>query len=119
METERLARQLSELGGRIWEAIHRDDQITELLFELADAKLALDKVSPEESRLDPDAAEIIMGVDTDPATRETLSPTVSSREWMKYSLFNFALDWVMDQALMRMRMERKWPFQEEDGFLKP
>lgn len=115
-----MAKRLSELGYYIWEAIHSDSRITELLFQLADEKLSLDKVNvEEEARLDPDAAEAIMGVDLDPEMLEKLRPLVPSREWAKYALFNFALDWVLDQALMRMKIEQKWPFQEEDGFSKP
>jgi hypothetical protein len=119
MEREELAKQLSELGSLIWQAIHGDGQITDLLFELADAKLTLDKVSPELTRLEGDAAEAIMGFDHDPETLEQLRSAIPPHEWLKYSLYNFALDWVMDQALMRMKMEQKWPFQEDDGFLKP
>jgi hypothetical protein len=114
---QELDKQLSELGGLIWQAIQDDDEITELLFGLADAKLSLDKVSLEYSRLDSDWAEAIMG-DLDPETLEPLRPLIPSVEWSKYSLFNFALDWVMDQALMRMKIEQKWPFQEHDGFSK-
>ena len=114
---QELDKQLSELGGLIWQAIQDDDEITELLFGLADAKLSLDKVSLEYSRLDSDWAEAIMG-GLDPETLERLRPLVPSLEWSKYSLFNFALDWVMDQALMRMKIEQKWPFQEHDGFSK-
>jgi hypothetical protein len=99
---------------------HRDDDITELLFHLADAKLWLDKVSDEDSRLDSDAAEAIMGMDDDydAETRERLRSAVPPHEWSKYALYNFALDWVIDQALMRMKLECKWPFQENDGFVK-
>jgi hypothetical protein len=117
--TEQLAKELSELGCRIWDAIHRDDHITDLFFELADAKLALDRVSREDTELDPNAADAIMGMDGDTETRERPRPAVPAREWLKYSLVNFALDWVLDQALMRMKLERKWPFQENDGLLKP
>jgi len=85
---------------------------------LADAKLSLDKVSLEDTRLDSKWAEAIMG-DLDPETLDRQRPLVPPREWLKYSLFNFALDWVMDQALMRMKIEQKWPFQEKDGFSKP
>src|SRR5271170_5962871 len=105
MDRGELAKQLSELGGRIWDTIHRDDQITDLFFELANAKLALDKVSSEDSELDSDAAEAIMGFDHDPETLEQLRSGVPSREWLKYSIINFALDWVLDQALMRMKIE--------------
>jgi hypothetical protein len=113
-----LENQLSQLGGLIWQAIQADAEITELLFELADAKLSLDNVRLEDTRLDSNWAEAVMG-ELDPETLEHLRPLVPSREWLKYSLFNFALDWVMDQALMRMKIEQKWPFQENDGFSKP
>jgi hypothetical protein len=118
MEREELAKRLSELGSRIWQAIHKDDEISDLLFELADAKLTLDKVSPEDTQLKPDAAEAIMGFDGDTESLERVRSLVPPREWLKYSLVNFALDWVMDQALMRMKIEQKWPFQEKDGFSK-
>jgi hypothetical protein len=114
---QELDKQLSELGGLIWQAIQADDDITELLFELADAKLSLDKVSLEHTRLDSHWAETILG-DLDPETLERQRQLVPPHEWLKYSLFNFALDWVMDQALMRMKIEQKWPFQENDGFSK-
>jgi hypothetical protein len=79
---------LSELGGRIWDAIQRDDEITELFFELADRKLARDKVSLEDSRLDSDWADAIMGMDHDPETHKPLRSEVPPREWLKYSLYN-------------------------------
>jgi hypothetical protein len=44
---QELENQLSELGGLIWQAIQASDEITEAVFELADAKLFLDKVHPE------------------------------------------------------------------------
>ncbi len=112
---QELEKQLSELGGRIWRAIQADDEITEVLFELADAKLSLDKVRLEDAQLDLDWAEAVMG-DLDSETLERQRPLVPPHEWLKYSLYNFALDWVMDQALMRMKIEQKWPFQEHDGF---
>jgi hypothetical protein len=113
-----LDNRLSELGALIWRAIMADDDINEELFELADAKLSLDKVSLEDTRLDSAWAEAIMG-DLDPETLKRQRPIVPSHEWLKYSLFNLALDWVMDQALMRMKIEQKWPFQENDSFAKP
>jgi hypothetical protein len=73
----------------------------------------------EETRLDPKAAEAIMGFDVDPGILDHERSLVPSREWEKYALFNFALDWVLDQALIRMKIEQKWPFQEMDGFSKP
>src|SRR5260370_39387619 len=114
MDTQELAKRLSGLGALIWSAIHADDKITELLFELADEKLSLDKVDPEFTRLESNAADWIMGLDDDPETLERQRPLVPPSEWLKYALFNFALDWVMDQALMRMKMEQKWPFHQSD-----
>src|SRR5437879_8363912 len=113
-----LSEQLSALGTLIWQTIQDYDVITELIFELADAKLSLDNVSPEDTRLDSDWAEAIMG-DLDPETLERQRPSIPPEEWLKYSLFNLALDWVLDQALIRMKIEQKWPFQENDGFSKP
>ena len=115
---ESFPERLSELGSRIWQAIHNDPDITEILFELADEKLSLDKVSPEDTRLASEHAEAIMG-DCDPEALENRRSHVPPSEWLKYSLFNFALDWVLDQALMRMKLEQKWPFQEKDGLSKP
>jgi hypothetical protein len=118
MESQELAKRLSELGGRIWRAIHSDDEIADLFFELADAKLSLDKVNPADTQLESDAADKIMGFDHDPEIIEHLRQTVPPGEWLKYAIVNFALDWVLDQALMRMKIEQKWPFQQEDGFCK-
>jgi hypothetical protein len=81
--------------------------------------LALDNVNSDATQLDADFADSIMGMDDDAETRERSRSEVPSREWLKYSLFNLALDWVLDQALMRMKLQRKWPFQENDGFVKP
>jgi hypothetical protein len=118
LEREQLAERLSELGRLIWQAIQADDEITELLFDLADAKLALDRVRLEDTRLDSDWAEAIMG-ELDAETLDRQRALVPPNEWLKYSLFNFALDWVMDQALMRMKIEQKWPFQQNDGSSRP
>jgi len=111
---QELNKQLSALGALIWRTIQDHDEITELVFELADAKLSLDNVSPEDTRLDSDWAEAIMG-DLDPEILGQRRPHIPYREWLKYSLFNFALDWVMDEALMRMKIEQRWSFQENDG----
>jgi hypothetical protein len=119
MQTQEMAEQLSELGRLIWEVIQDDPKITELFFELAIEKLCIDKVKVEDTQLNEDAAEAIMNFDLDPGTREHLRSRVPASEWLKYSIFNFALDWVLDQALIRMKMEQKWPFQDDDGFSKP
>ena len=118
MDKQGRAAQLSKLGGLIWRAIHDDDDITELLFALADEKLTLDNVDPDDTRLEPRAADLIMGLEDDPAILERERPIVDKKEWSKYSLYNFALDWVLDQALMRMKIEQKWPFQQHDGLSK-
>src|SRR5260370_25007205 len=81
---QELDKQLSELGALIWQAIQADDEISELLFELADAKLSLDKVSLEYMRLDSDWAEAIMG-DLDPETLERQRPLIPPLEWSKYA----------------------------------
>jgi hypothetical protein len=86
---------------------------------LADAKLSRDKVSPKDTQLDSEHAAVIMGYDCDPKTLEDRRSRVPPKQWLKYSLFNLALDWVLDQALMRMKIEQRWPFQQEDGFSKP
>jgi len=112
------AERLSELGSRIWQVIQSDDEVSEMLFQLADEKLSLDKVSPGDTRLDSEHAEAIMG-EGDPETLEERRLGVPPDEWLKYSLFNLALDWVLDQALMRMKLEQKWPFQGADGLPKP
>ena len=119
MDRQELAEGLSELGGLIWRAVHADDEITEVVFELADKKLSLDKVDPDDTRLDPNAADWIMGLDGDTESLENQRLLVPPREWSKYALFNFALDWVIDQALMRMKIEQKWRFQQNDGLSKP
>src|SRR5260370_39431486 len=74
---QELDKQLSELGGLIWQAIQDDDEITELLFGVADAKLSVDKVSLEYSRLDSAWADAIMG-ELDPETLEPLRPLIPS-----------------------------------------
>jgi hypothetical protein len=114
-----LDEQLSELGRLIWRAIMDDDKINDILFELADAKLSLDNVDVGEARLEANAAEAIMEFEPDPEDPECQRPPVRSSEWSKYALYNFALDWVVDQALMRMKIEQRWPFQENDGLARP
>jgi hypothetical protein len=120
MERQELDSALSELGSRIWEAIQNDDAVVDLIFELANKKLSLDKVKSEDSYLDDDAAKVILGdVDDDPENLVRPKQFVPPREWAKYALYNLALDWVVDQALARMKLAQKWPFQKEDGFPKP
>jgi len=120
MNKQELDSALSELGTRIWQAIQTNDVIVEKLFELADMKLSLDNVTDENSRLDDSAAKVIMG-DVEDDAQNLVRPKqfVPPREWAKYALYNLALDWVVDQALARMKLENKWPFQREDGFTRP
>ena len=111
---------LCELGDRIWEVIQSDDAIADTLFKLVDMKLALDNVTLDDSRLDPDAAKaILMDVEDDPTNLvrpkkflERPKKLVPPSEWAKMALYNLAMDWVMDQALVRMRLGCKWPFQQ-------
>jgi hypothetical protein len=120
MRRQELNSALSELGNRIWEAIQGDDAITEMIFELADMKLSLDNVKPEDTHLDEEAAKTIFGDrEDDPNNLLRSKKFVPSREWAKNALYNLALDWVVDQALVRMKLESKWPFQQEDAPSNP
>jgi hypothetical protein len=101
---------LCELGNRIWEAI----------FKLVDMKLALDHVTLDDSRLDPDAAKaILMDVEDDATNLVRPKKFVPPSEWAKLALYNLAMDWVIDQALVRMKLESKWPFQHDSDSPKP
>jgi hypothetical protein len=111
---------LCELGSRIWEAIQSDDAIADTLFELVDMKLALDNVTLDDSRLDPDAAKaILMDVEDDATNLVRPKKFVPPSEWAKLALYNLAMDWVIDQALVRMKLESKWPFQQQANSPKP
>jgi hypothetical protein len=44
---------------------------------------------------------------------------VPPSEWAKLALYNLAMDWVIDQALVRMKLESKWPFQQQANSPKP
>jgi hypothetical protein len=115
MDRQQLNSALSELGNRIWKAIQSDGAIVESIFELADMKLSLDNVKPEDSRLDLEWAKTIFGDrDDDPDNVVRPKQFVPPPEWVKNALFNLALDWVVDQALVRMKLECKWAFQQED-----
>jgi hypothetical protein len=104
---------LCELGNRIWEAIQSDDAIADTLFELVDMKLALDNVTLDDSRLDPDAAKaILMEVEEDATNLVRPKKIVPPSEWAKLALYNLAMDWVIDQALVRMKLESQWPFSK-------
>ena len=70
MDRQALTNQLSELGGHIWRAIHADEDGVTLCKAGAEEKLALDKVNPEDTQLDFNAADWIMGFDTYLETRE-------------------------------------------------
>jgi hypothetical protein len=35
---------------------------------------------------------------------------VPPSEWAKLALYNLAMDWFIDPALVRMKLESKWPF---------
>ena len=114
-----LDEQLSALGHLIWKAIMANDEINEIIFELVDAKLSLDNIDLNDARLEDEAAEAIMGFEPDPEDPARQRPPVPSDQWLKYSLFNLALDWVVDQALMRMKIEQRWSFQQDDGLGRP
>ena len=109
------------------QAIQSDDAIADTLFELVDMKLALDNVTLDDSRLDPDAAKaILMDVEDDPTNqvrpKKFLMPPkkfVPPSEWAKLALYNLAMDWVIDQALVRMKLESKWPSQQQANSPKP
>ena len=104
---------LCELGNRIWEAIQSDDAIADTLFELVDMKLALDNVTLDDSYLDRDAAKaILMDVEDDPTNLVRPKKFVPPSAWAKLALYNLAMDWVIDQALVRMKLESNWPFQQ-------
>ena len=102
---------LCELRSRIWEAIQSDDAIADGLFTLVDMKLALDNVTLDDSCLDPDTAKAILTDVEDDATNLVRPKRfVPPSEWAKLALYNLAMDWVIDQALVRMKLESKWPF---------
>jgi hypothetical protein len=109
MARQELETGLCELGNRIWEAIQSDDAIADTLFKLVDMKLALDNVTL--ACLDPDAAKaILMDVEDDATNLVRPKKFVPPSEWAKLALYNLAMDWVMDQALVLMKLESKWPF---------
>jgi hypothetical protein len=73
----------------------------------------LDNVTLDDLRLDLDAGKAILMDAEDDATnlvrpKKFVSPSV----WAKLALHNLAMDWVIDQALARMKLESKWPFQQ-------
>jgi hypothetical protein len=111
MARQELETGLCELGSQIWEAIQSDDAIADRLFTLVDMKLALDNVTLDDTQVDPDAAKAILMDAEDDATN-LVGPKrfVPPSEWAKLALYNLAMDWVMDQALVRMKLESKWPF---------
>ena len=120
MARQELETGLCELGNRIWEAIQSDDAIADTLFELVDMKLALDNVTLDDSCLDPDAAKaILMDVEDDATNLVRPKNFVPPSEWAKLALYTLAMDWVVDQALVRMKLESKWPFQQNVESPKP
>jgi hypothetical protein len=80
----------------------------------------LDNVTLDDSCLDPNTAKaILMDVEDDPTNlvrpKKFLMPPkkfVPPSEWAKLALYNLAMDWVIDQALVRMKLGSKWPFQQ-------
>src|SRR6202021_4156282 len=104
---------LCELGSPIWEAIQSDDAIADTLFKLVDMKLALDNVTLDDSRLDPDAAKaILMDVEDDAANLVRPKKFVPPSEGGKLALYNLAMVLVIDNAQIRMKLERKWPLSK-------
>jgi len=113
MARQELETGLCELGSRIWEAIQSDDAIADRLFTLVDMKLALDNVTLDDSCVDPDTAKAILTDVEDDATNLVRPKRfVPPSEWAKLALYTLAMDWVIDQALVRMKLESKWPFQQ-------
>src|ERR1700731_1446491 len=120
MARQELEIRLCELGSRIWEAIQSDDAIADTLFELVDMKLALDNVTLDDSRLDPDVAKaILMAVEDDATNLVRPKKFVPPSEWAKLALYILAMDWVVDQALGGMKLESQWPFQQNVESPKP
>ena len=107
---EELDRALSELGDRIWNALQRDDSVSDMLYELVEAKLAFDGVDRQESDPTEEAAVAIFN-ERDPDNPVVIRPKefVQSTEWAKNSLYNLALQWVLNQAIARMQLEHKFP----------
>jgi hypothetical protein len=62
----------------------------------------------------PDAAKAIL-MDVEDYATNSVRPKrfVPPSEWAKLALYNLAMDWVMDQAPVRMKLESKWPFQQQ------
>ncbi len=111
MARQELETGLCELGSRIWEAIQSDDAVVDTLFKLVDMKLALDNVTLDDSCLDLDVAKaILMDVEDDATNLVRPKKFVPPSEWAKLALYSLAMDWVMDQVLVRMKLESKWPF---------
>jgi hypothetical protein len=110
MARQELETGLCELGNRIWKAIESDDAIAHMLFKLVDMKLASDNVTLDDACLDRDAAKaIFMDVGDDAKNLVRPKKFVPPSEWAKLALYVLAMDWVVDQALVRMKLESKWP----------
>src|SRR4029077_18438082 len=56
------------------------------------------------------AKAILMDVEDDATNLVRPKKFVPPSEWAKLALYNLAMDWVIDQALVRMKLESKWPF---------
>jgi hypothetical protein len=111
---------LCELANRMWGAIHNDDAIADALSKLVDMKLALDNVTLDDSRLDRDVAKtLLMEVEDDSTNFMRPQKFVPPSEWAKLALYNLAMNWVIDQALLRMKLEGEWPLQQHGDSPKP
>jgi hypothetical protein len=107
---EELDRALSELGGRIWNAVKSDDSVSDLLYELVEAKLTLDGVDQVALAL-ADGAALAIFDEREPDNPRVVRPKefVRSSEWTKNSHYNLALQWVFAQAIARMQLENRFP----------
>jgi hypothetical protein len=118
MTKEEMSSALSKLGERIWDALHNDDYVLDLLHDLVEAKLVLDGVDRRDTELTDAAAEAIFNAH-DPDNPQIIRPKefVEPKEWAKNSIYNLALHWVLDQALARMTVEHT--FASEIGKFTP
>ena len=110
MTSAELDQALSKLAEDIWAALRNDDTVSDLLHELVAAKLDLDGVDRRDSELT-DATAVAIFEGHDPDNPRVIRPKafVPSREWAKNSLYNLALQWVLNQAICRMQVEHRFP----------
>jgi predicted RNase H-like HicB family nuclease len=110
MTADELERALSALGAQMWDAMLNDDDVSEKLYELTEAKLSIDGATKEDTTLMDDAARAIFE-EGDLQSPNVLRPKafVASGEWAKNALYNLTLRWVLDQSLARMLAEKKFP----------